>query len=191
MSLQLTGFDSLESLIQHYDPDGTGLRLDLGCGYYKAPGYVGVDNLIGARTQVPSGNMPDVLMDLNAEPLPFGDRSCMEVRSSHFLEHSNLDHIIDESWRVLNETGRFTFTVPYANSAEGLYPGHLIFLTEKWFQENINFQKRFVIAREEYVPSAYYFELSEAVRRLFPFDVARKVLFNVCREMTLSAAPKK
>ena len=62
----------------------------------------GLDNLVGTTTQIRSDkNSSDILMDLNHDPLPFNDDTCIEVRSSHFLEHSNLDHVINESYRVL------------------------------------------------------------------------------------------
>ena len=170
----------------------SGLRLDLGCGYVKPEGFIGLDNLIGEGAQiVDEANAPDVLMDLNRAPLPFPDNSCAEVRSSHFLEHSNLNHVINESYRVLKPDGVFMFAVPYANSAEGLYPGHAIFLTEKWFQENLNFQAKFELIGEEYTPSDDWLALPALVRRLVPFDFARRHLFNACRQMTLRARPRK
>jgi SAM-dependent methyltransferase len=170
----------------------SGLRLDLGCGYVKPEGFIGLDNLVGEGAQiVDDANAPDVLLDLNRSPLPFPDNSCAEVRSSHFLEHSNLDHVINESYRVLKPDGLFMFAVPYANSAEGLFPGHAIFLTEKWFQENMNFQAKFELTGEEYTPSDDWLALPAIVRRLIPFDFARRHLFNACRQMTLRARPRK
>lgn len=168
------------------------VRLDLGCGFYKPPGYIGLDNLIGERAQVRNDeNGPDILMDLNNRPLPFPDGSCAEVRSSHFLEHSNLDHIIDESFRVLRPGGAFNFTVPYANSAEGMYPGHSLFLTERWFHENLNFQRKFKIESERYDPSSSWKRLPLLVRALIPFHIARTFLFNACWQMTLQCVAKK
>jgi len=168
-----------------------GLRIDLGSGYAKPEGFVGLDNLVGERVQVPDeANAPDILLDLNRTRFPFDDGSVEEVRSSHFLEHSNLDHVIDESHRVLRDGGTFHFAVPYANSAEGMYPGHLIFLTEKWFYENWNFQAKFQIVEETYTPSDDWLALPRAVRRIVPFDYARRFLFNACRQMTIIAQKK-
>ena len=184
-------YDIVE-LIRKYDPAHQGLKLDLGCGYYKPSGFIGIDNLIGEASQIKNEeNIPDVFMDLNAEKIPFEDNTCMEIRASHFLEHSNLDHIFNEVWRLLKPQGIFQFTVPYANSAEGMYPGHLIFLTEKFFYENINFQNRFVIVKEIYKESNDYKALPENIKQLMPFDIARKFFFNVCNEMTMIAKPKK
>jgi predicted SAM-dependent methyltransferase len=167
------------------------LKLDLGCGYVKPNGYIGIDNMVGAAAQVENKeNAPDILMDLCRGSFPFEDSSITEVRSSHFLEHSILDHIINESYRVLKPAGRFDFTVPYANSAEGLYPGHTIFLTEKWFHRNMNFRNRFEIIKETYLPSEEW-RMAKPFSALIPFKLARTFLFNACSEMRMICLSKK
>lgn len=170
---------------------GSGFRLDLGCGYVKPAGTIGIDDLSGEAAQIPNGdNAPDILMDLNTGALPFPDGSCDEVRSSHFLEHSNIGHILEESHRVLRPGGTFMFAVPYANSAEGMYPGHQQFLTEKWFHENLTFQRLFTIDSEQYFPSSYWLALPRVVRLVIPFRWARTFLFNACWQMILSCTAK-
>jgi SAM-dependent methyltransferase len=183
-------YASLDDLYKAYG--GSGFRLDLGCGYVKPPGFIGIDNLSGEASQIPNDdNAPDILMNLDAGQLPFADNSCEEVRSSHFLEHSQLLHILNESHRVLRPGGIFLFAVPYANSAEGMYPGHLQFLTEKWFHENITFREKFKIEREQYFPSAYWLALPRIVRWLIPFNFARTFLFNACWQMMFWCSVKK
>lgn len=167
---------------------GDELKLDLGCGFYKPGGYIGLDNLVGERTQLTDEeNAPDIIIDLNTQPLPFADRSCSEVRASHFLEHAVLDHVIDEVSRVLLNGGIFRIIVPYASSAEGMYPGHAIFLTEKWFRENRNFASKFEIMSESYRKSEEYLTLPRLVRAVLPWRWARTFLYNACGEMTLVA----
>lgn len=79
---------SLDEIVAAH-PDGN-LRLDLGCGFVKPEGFIGIDDMTGSAVQIASHeNAPDVIMDLNNQPLPFPDASCSEVRSSHFLEHSS------------------------------------------------------------------------------------------------------
>lgn len=167
-------------------------KLDLGCGYVKPHGFIGIDNLSGEASQIPDEkNAPDILMNLDTAAFPFEDNSCEEVRSSHFLEHSQLMHILNESHRVLKPGGTFLFAVPYANSAEGMYPGHQQFLTEKWFYENLTFQKNFKIEHEEYFPSADYRKLPLLVRAFIPFKFARTFLFNACWQMIIRCTTKK
>lgn len=187
---RLTGFPSLASLLAHYRDDRGYIRVDLGCGFYKPAGFVGIDNLEGAPTQVANqANLPDILMDLR-QPTPLADGSCSVVRASHFLEHSCLDDIFREVYRLLTSDGTFVFVVPYANSAEGMYPGHLIFLTEKWFRENILFQSLFTIEKVSFNQTETYSSLPWVVRKLIPFDKARQLFFNACNEMTMHVRPK-
>jgi len=183
---------SLEELIEaHAEEDGA-VKLDLGCGYVKPDGFIGLDDLTGAGAQLPTEDRaPDMFLDLNSDPLPFDVDSCSEVRSSHFLEHSNLDHVFDQVFRVLRPGGTFLFVVPYANSAQGMFPGHQIFLTERFFYDNLHFQRLFRIVREHYSASEVWEGLPKEVRELLPFDQARQVLFNVCNQMTIWATPRK
>jgi len=60
---------SIEQIVEAYAPDG--VRLDLGCGYVKPRGFIGIDNLFGERTQVvDETNAPDILMDLKSASVP-------------------------------------------------------------------------------------------------------------------------
>lgn len=183
-------YQTLKDLL---DVNGGGrFKVDLGCGFVKPPGFIGLDDLSGYRSQIPiHENSPDILIDLNQESLPFPDKSCEEVRASHFLEHSNVMHILDEVHRILKQDGVFLFVVPYANSAEGMYPGHNIFFTEKWFHNNIVFKEKFEITKETYFPSDYWLSLPWIVKFLIPFSFARKFLFNACWQMMIHAKPSK
>jgi len=181
------------------------LRLDLGCGRVKPAGYVGLDNLVGvppdqlAHPPAPGDAAPaagalegpDVYLDLNQEPFPFPTGSCAEVRARHFLEHSVLDHIFAEAWRVLRPGGLFVIVVPYANSAWGMYPGHSIFLTERFFAESEPFVSRFAIERTTYRQDEAWEAWPRLLRRLIPYDWARTHLFNVCKEMRIEARARK
>lgn len=185
------GIASIDQLIARYaGPDGL-VKVDLGSGYYKPEGYIGFDNMSETKIQIENAsNMPDVLMDLNTHAIPLPDISCSEVRSSHFLEHSNLDHIFREAYRVLVPGGVFKFTVPYANSADGMYPGHHMFLTEKWFEKNVTFQSLFEITNRQFKRSPEYEAAPWWIKLIFPFYVARTLLFNACNEMTISAVKR-
>src|SRR3954468_10846969 len=100
-------WSSLEELVAAHPR----LRLDLGCGYVKEPGYVGLDDLRGVgglAGQFPSvEGGPDVSLDLNEDVYPFADGSVEEIRSRHFLEHSHLDHVFEQAHRLLRPGGSF------------------------------------------------------------------------------------
>lgn len=85
----------------------------------------------------------------------------------------------------------FRFDVPYANSAEGMFPGHQIFLTERFFEENLTFQRLFLISDAHWDAGPAWELLPPQVRALLDFDTARQVLFNVCNQMTIWATPRK
>jgi len=182
-------FNSLEEIYAAYG--GKDFQVDLGCGFNKPFGYIGIDNGIGKNVQIPNEeHAPDIVIDLNNDEFPFPDNSCAIVRSSHFLEHSsNLDHVLDESYRVLKPGGKFVFIVPYANSAEGMFPGHNVFFTEVWFHDNVNFNKRFKIKKEIFYPGRYF--KRSPLRLIIPFFMARKFLFNACWQMEFHCEVRK
>jgi SAM-dependent methyltransferase len=184
-------YHSIDEIVDAFK--NSGLRIDLGCGYSKPPGFIGIDNLIGEAAQIQNlENAPDILMEINNTLFPFGDSTCVEVRASHFLEHSpNIDHVFNETFRVLKPNGIFLFAVPYANSAEGMYPGHSIFFTEKFFFEHRNFQSKFEIIKEEYFPSSYYQNLNPIIKFIIPFNFARIFLYNACWQMILHCRVRK
>ena len=68
------------------------IKLDLGCGRAKSPGFIGVD-----RFALPG---VDLVVDLNKR-LPFEDDSVDLISASHSLEHiENLMATMSELYRV-------------------------------------------------------------------------------------------
>ncbi len=87
------------------------LKLDLGCGTSKHPGFLGVDSR--QFTGV------DLVADLR-QPWPWQDASVEEVFSSHFVEHLTAPeriHFVNELYRVLRPGGSATLVVPNWASA--------------------------------------------------------------------------
>lgn len=105
-----------------------GIRLDLGCGLKKKPGFTGLD-----RLALPG---VDLVCDLDREPIPLADDSVAEVHTMHFLEHTNdLLAVMQEVWRVCRDGARVDISVPYFNSI-GAYrdPTHRRFFTWETFE---------------------------------------------------------
>jgi hypothetical protein len=183
------------------------IRLDLGSGLFPESGFVGVDNFEGKLIQLLGGGheagdfdkviQDKPIIDWNLQnPIPLPDHSVAEARASHFVEHcSNLDFLFQEVQRLLIPGANFKIIVPYGQSVEGLYPGHPLFLTEKWFQKNPLFQRLFRIETLDFKNSDYFDQLQPHERALlqsiFPRDSMRHLLFNVCKEMTLVACSRK
>lgn len=165
------------------------LKLDLGSGIYPKIGFIGVDNFVGIRSQTLTPELIDksalnVIQHNLEEGIPFDNDSINEIVTSHFLEHCvALDKIFDEVHRVLKEDCTFEIFVPYANSAEGMYPGHNIYFTEKWFLNNLQFNKLFKIKEIIFYESDYYHDHKEIINKFFTFDEARIFLFNCCWQM--------
>jgi len=93
--------------------DRSGVRLDIGCGSNKQPGFVGIDML----------DLPgvDIVWDLETTPWPLPDECVTTAIASHVLEHIDphkgvFINVMDEIWRVVKPRGQFAFVVPHASS---------------------------------------------------------------------------
>ncbi len=105
----------------------SGLYLDLGCGRYKVPGTIGVDQSLEVN--------PDVVCNFVEDPLPFADDSVDGVHCRHVMEHvEDIWALMSEVHRVLKPGARLIVEVPYWSS-EGAFrdPTHVRFFSEKSF----------------------------------------------------------
>lgn len=102
------------------------LKLDLGCGKNKKPGFIGVDTI--------KFDGVDTVLDLSAKtaikfddgrkgeafnPWPWEDGSVDEVHSSHFLEHLTGEqriHFFNELYRVMMKDAKATIITPHWRS---------------------------------------------------------------------------
>lgn len=103
------------------------MKIDLGCGRYKTPEYIGVDMYADVE--------PDILCDFEKEKLPFENRSVDEIVSNHVFEHiQDLGRLMKECHRVLKVNGKLIIKVPYWMS-EGAFrdPTHVRFFSDKSF----------------------------------------------------------
>lgn len=81
------------------------IKLDLGCGASKRPGFIGLDLNKAADLQW------NILWGL-----PFDENSVFEIRSDHFFEHLELSDVVrifSECRRILVPGGTLDFTVPH------------------------------------------------------------------------------
>ena len=118
------------------------LKLDIGCGKNKKPGFHGVDSIafdgvdtvlnVVKRVGVRSKPADDPLADTLYEYIkwPYEDNSVEEIHMSHALEHFDQferAHIFNEMHRVLIKGGKALITVPHwaSNRAYGDF-------THKW-----------------------------------------------------------
>jgi hypothetical protein len=97
------------------------LKLDLGCGTRKQPGFLGVDSMSFAGV--------DLVADLR-ERWPWPDASVGEVYCSHFLEHlepAERIHFANELYRVVPPGGKARIITPHWANARAYGD-----LTHKW-----------------------------------------------------------
>lgn len=91
----------------------SGIRLDIGCGRNKQPGFVGMDmqDLPGV----------DVVHDWNIYPWPLPDECVLLAMASHVIEHvnpaeGNFLRWMDELWRVCKVDAEVAITAPHGSS---------------------------------------------------------------------------
>src|ERR1700761_761055 len=86
------------------------LKLNIGCGLNKQPGYLNLDKSGAAK--------PDQVMDAEAFPWPFADGSVDEVLFNHSLEHMGADadvflKLMQELYRVCRPGAVVQINVPH------------------------------------------------------------------------------
>jgi ubiquinone/menaquinone biosynthesis C-methylase UbiE len=109
------------------------IKLDLGCGFEKHDGYVGVDI---ANLKDLYGN-EFIQADLEVGKLPFYTESVTEIRCDHTLEHiRNLLPLMDECWRVLKDYGNMHIEVPSVNDIRMAFgdPTHVRYFAKNTFE---------------------------------------------------------
>ncbi len=89
------------------------IKLNLGSGERKIPGFINVDmNVDGA----------DIKHDLNKYPYPFKENSIDFIRASHILEHLKepMDFFV-EIHRILKSGAKARIIIPHCNADGGAY----------------------------------------------------------------------
>ena len=92
--------------------------LDVGCGWNKTPGAIGIDS--NAKTDA------DVIHDLGVVPYPFPDNEFEEIVCRHVIEHvPDVMALITELYRIAKPGGRITIVTPhYTNPDWATDPTH-------------------------------------------------------------------
>lgn len=88
------------------------VMLDVGCGFNKQKGFVGID-----KREIPG--IVDIVHNVEVFPWPIKDEECALVFMSHLVEHIAPQLQIDlmnECWRILEVDGVLAITTPYGGS---------------------------------------------------------------------------
>ena len=85
--------------------------LDVGCGWNKTPGAVGMDS--NPKTHA------DVIHDLGAVPYPFADNEFDEIVCRHVIEHvPDVMALVSELHRITKPGGRITIVTPHYSNPD-------------------------------------------------------------------------
>jgi len=97
------------------------LHLNLGSGPKRAEGVTNLDILESVR--------PDIICDLEHEPIPLPDNSCHMIDADYIMEHlSNTLNVLKEIWRISINGAQIFIGVPYCmHSAAFRDPTHVKF----------------------------------------------------------------
>lgn len=98
------------------------IRLDIGCGKNKKPGFIGID--------VKAFDGVDVALNAGVDRWPYEDGSVTEIHASHFVEHLEAHeriHFVNEAYRVLIPDGKMAVITPHWCSQRAYGD-----LTHKW-----------------------------------------------------------
>jgi hypothetical protein len=107
------------------------MKLNLGCGHHKQPGFVNVD--------VSGECLPDMTLDLERTPWPWQSDSAEAVIFVHSLEHMGGDHsvfreMIRELYRVCRSGAEVFIRVPHPRHDDFLAdPTHVRSITHTTF----------------------------------------------------------
>ncbi len=140
-------------------------KVELGCGFRKTPGYIGVD-----WVKFPG---VDIVADLSKK-FPFQDNSVDELRAHHFLEHMDYYHIMNEMWRILKPGGVVRARVPYytnhrAFMGEHERPGFSWISFEHYRDETQPFYKYEIVRNRIIFTNNKLFGWVNSLINLFPF----------------------
>jgi SAM-dependent methyltransferase len=159
------------------------IRIDLGCGTKKQPGFIGLDHF----------GLPGVdhVLDLTADPFPFDDESVDSVFSSHFIEHiEEPNHVFEEIGRVCRDGARIEFWTPYAWTNEAFLFGHLHFISEEmWNHLGVSHRDAYVpMLKGRWLLRRFIYVVHEDViadlaRRSIDLDFAVRYFKGVVHEL--------
>lgn len=119
----------VRKLFSGYKVKHGGVQLDIGCGFNKQPGYIGMD--------VRAVKGVDILHNVEDTPYPIPSESCRTILMSHLIEHicpKRMLDVMNELWRIMRPGGQLLIIAPYGRSDGMLQdPTHCNFVNEATF----------------------------------------------------------
>lgn len=161
------------------------MKLNLGCGVKRIEGYIGVDRIKTAAT--------DVVHDLDTYPYPFPDGCAEEIVLDNVLEHlGDVIKTMEELHRLCRPGAIVRIAVPYCKSNSAFTdPTHKHFFTETSFKyflpgHPLHFYTtaEFELVRTELICHQEYRDWKHRLRNLLPGKrLLNYFLFNIYDEI--------
>lgn len=102
------------------------MKLDIGCGPVKKPGFVGIDKYDYGQA---------IIRDVE-KGLPFSDNLVDEIYCSHLIEHvADWAFLFNEMWRVCVNNALIIIRCPNFEQGKGFLPYHKTFYSKKFFRQ--------------------------------------------------------
>lgn len=177
-------------LIATYSQNGQPVKVELGCGPYKKPGYIGIDHL-------PLEGV-DYVANLEEGLTFIPDNSLDEITSSHVLEHiQNFEPLLRDIHRILKPGGKCTIVVPYFSNpyyySDHTHKRFFGLYTFDYFAKQTNMRRKvpgfyhnyhFTISYRRLVFKSQHFPVRNLVKqvwnRLFNMNTYMQELYEEC-----------
>jgi SAM-dependent methyltransferase len=125
---------TLANMMCHEVPSGetwdNKVRIDVGCGLKKRPGYIGLD-----KDEICK---PDIIHNIEYGAIPIEDSVVDIIYTSHTLEHlepAGYINAMNQFWRILRTGGTIEIVVPYFRTKVAVQdPGHRMQFCEDSFK---------------------------------------------------------
>jgi hypothetical protein len=124
------------------------MKVDVGSGGYKRPGYIGLDIIPPDASRggldAPAGVEVDVVCDIEHDRWPFEDNSVTHIFSSHTLEHVQhvrIPYIFSEMSRICADGAEIEIWNPHAFHRDAYVLGHVNFLNEEIYHHVCGLQE--------------------------------------------------
>lgn len=109
------------------------IKLDLGCGPTKRPGFIGIDKYDFGQA---------IIRDIE-KGLPFSDDTVDEIYSSHFIEHiTDWIFVFNEMWRVCKNDAKIVLRYPTVKKGGAFHPLHKTVYTILFFKQITTYDER-------------------------------------------------
>lgn len=137
--------------------------LDLGCGFAKTNGAIGVERALLEGV--------DIVTELDSQPYPFADNSIDEIHLNDVIEHlPNTIKTMEEIYRIMKPGGHiFIRVIDWSSSMNADDPQHITRFTQKTFNYFGTYKDRMHYSTARYKVNNIKITYNPAVKRYFRF----------------------